>query len=98
VAGNVDGPNAWVSAYSIKHEAEREYLTPLGFSLGMRRLVQKQLIESGLDVDYNGNDYSALRVTESGWVWIDQNESRFVIRREIEPKTIATAKDDDIPF
>jgi hypothetical protein len=34
-------PDEWVSRYTVKAEAERDYLTPLGFGLALKRLLQK---------------------------------------------------------
>lgn len=103
VAGSADTPDSWVSTYRVKSEGEREFLTPLGITLALRRLTQKQLIEAGIDQDYNGNGFDAVRVTDGGWTWIDENESRFVIRRDAMPTPEEAygkpkVADDDIPF
>ena len=105
VAGSVDAPDSWVSTYQIRNEAEREFLTPLGITLALHRLTQKQLLQTGVDQDYNGNEFDAVRVTDVGWKWIDENESRFVIRRTPYNSKLDTSgmlnveiSDDDIPF
>jgi hypothetical protein len=105
LAGTVDTPDGWENTYRVKQEAEREFLTSLGFTLALRRLIQKKMVESGTDSDYNGNEFSALRVADAGWTWIDENESRFVIRRVIEKTRTAgdgyadaPITDEDIPF
>jgi hypothetical protein len=101
VAGSVDAPDSWVSIYKTRNEAEREFLTPLGFTLAIRRLTQKSLLQAGVDQDYNGNEFDAVRVTDAGWTWIDENESRFVIRRTAEERNKfgdGEITDDDIPF
>jgi len=90
LAGNVLTPDSWESTHRVKDQAEREYLTSLGFTLALRRLIQKNLVEDGVDHDYRGEEFPALRVANGGWKWIDENESRFVIRKEIA--------DADIPF
>jgi len=105
LAGSVTSPDSWGSIYRVKQEAEREYLTSLGFTLALRRLIQKRLIEDGIDRDYNDNEFPAIRVTDLGWIWIDENESRFVIRRDRPPTRHAPnvhsdvgITDGDIPF
>jgi hypothetical protein len=62
-------------------------------------------VEFGVDQDYNGNEYATVKVNGPGWDWIDQNESRFVIRRESRRSGPADdivraveITDDDIPF
>lgn len=111
VAG-AGSPDEWVSRYSVKQEAEKDYLTPLGFGLALKRLLQKGFLDSGFDHDDNNDyDYPALKLTDSGWGWIDQNEARFVIRREpkggysrrggqqVDDLVQSTdITDDDIPF
>jgi hypothetical protein len=104
IAGSVSSPDSWVSLYSARQEVEREFLTPLGFTLAVRRLTQKKLIQSGVDNDYNDNEFDAVRVTDLGWVWIDENESSFVIRRATDDDRRKESlldvglTDDDIPF
>lgn len=103
VAGSVDTPDSWVSTYQIRNEAGREFLTPLGITLALRRLTEKRLLQTGVDQDYNGNEFDAVRVTNDGWTWIDKNESRFVIRRDpiLTPEEAfgkPEVSDDDIPF
>jgi hypothetical protein len=104
VAGNANAPDSWVGTYQVRSEAEREFITPLGITLALHRLSAKKLLEAGVDADYNGNPYDALRITHLGWNWIDENESSFVIRRSAESKTDTSGmlhvgiKDEDIPF
>jgi DNA-binding MarR family transcriptional regulator len=101
LAGSVVTPDSWESTYRVKDQAEREYLTSLGFTLALRRLIQKGLIDDGMDRDYRGEEFPALRVANEGWKWIDENESRFVIRKETLPsKDYADMgiTDADIPF
>jgi hypothetical protein len=99
LAGGVTTPDAWESIHRIRNDAERDYLTPVGFTLALKRLLQKGMAESGSDHDYNGNEFPAVRVTDRGWTWIDENESRFVIKKpNIREHVDKGITDADIPF
>jgi len=95
VAGSVTVPEEGVSAYSAKHDVERAGFTSLGFSMGLRRLLAKKFVNTRSAADYNGQDYQEIVVTETGWNWIEQNETSFLLQR---PHGKATASNEDIPF
>lgn len=95
IAGSVVLPNEGVSAYSAKQDVERAGFTALGFSLGLKRLREKQLVELDETTDYNGNCYQIIIVTSDGWNWIEQNEDKFIIQRSLKQVSTDT---DDIPF
>ena len=94
LAGNTALPGAASTMYSLKDDSERSGLTSIGFSLAFRRLVTKKLIEivEGYDEDRD-EPYNTTRLTESGWNWIENNESLFVLKKP-SPKPI----EKDIPF
>jgi hypothetical protein len=101
LAGKVGVPDGKASVWSVQQDAERASLTTIGFTLGLRRLTAKLLVQATTFTDQNDYDVDALRVTDAGWDWIDANEERFVLRRL--SKTELTAldaeiSDDDIPF
>lgn len=102
VAGNVGVPYGKVSISSAQQDAERAGLTKLGFALGLRRLTAKKFLVAVEDEDYNGNTFDALQLTNDAWNWIEENESRFVVRRsqdaERKSKQVTEITDDDIPF
>jgi nucleoside 2-deoxyribosyltransferase len=81
-------PQSGVSMWSAEQEVERSGFTSLGFSLGIRRLKSKKLIESSEIEDAQGDLYNAIMVTEKGWEWIEANESLFTIRRPTSDDTI----------
>lgn len=70
----------------LKRAADRSGLTGVGFSLALRRLQNKHFVE--LD------EHRWVGLSDSGWDWIDGNESLFVTHKgESDPD-----EDDDIPF
>ena len=94
IAGSSFLPSNAVAVYGAKQDAERAGVTNMGFNLAIRRLVGKQFIEiAELWDERNQEQYDGIRVTESGWNWIDANESRFIVHRPVKDDF-----PDDIPF
>ena len=74
-----------VAVHGAKRDAERAGITNMGFNIGVRRLVAKAFIElADLWDERDGEQYDGVRVTDSGWSWIDANESRFVLQRSLK--------------
>ena len=92
IAGDAYLPDSSVAVSSAKREAERAGITNMGFNLALRKLTAKKFVSSGEVQNENGDIYTGVDITESGWQWIEQNESRFVLHRQ-EKK-----KEDEIPF
>jgi len=96
LAGDAVLPDSHTSLYSLKHDVERAGFTSLAFGLGLRRLIQKQLVETGEEFDdREGHPYPVARVTSQGWNWIEANEQMFTIKKGQAPKD---DYDEDIPF
>jgi hypothetical protein len=94
LAGDTAIPGASSTLYSLKEDSERSGLTSIGFSLAFRRLAAKKLIEVIEEWDEQRDQlYSTTRLTNAGWSWIENNESLFVLKKQL-PNTI----EDDIPF
>ena len=93
VAGSSEGPDGGAGLWSLQRDAEKALYSPLGFSLGIRRLRGKGFVEDRQLLDERGDAYPGYAVTSAGWDWIDGNESRFVIRKGETP-----IQDEDIPF
>ena len=95
LAGETSLPGSICSIWSLKNEVERAGFTSIGFSLGFRRLVAKQLIESTEYTDERGDQYAGARLKEVGWRWVEENERLFALRRGASSDP---AFDDEIPF
>ena len=71
-----------LSQWSLKGVVEGAGFTAIGFNLGLRRLLNKGLVESGVRRDENdGYDYSAVWLTSVAWDWIEANEHLFMLKR-----------------
>ena len=81
LAGENTLPENVLSVWSLKNDVERAGFTSIGFNLGLKRLINKGFVES-VDVDNeDGQSYSAARLTEIAWAWIEENEKLFVLKR-----------------
>ncbi len=94
-AGSVMLPGEGTTAYMIKNDVERSGFTILGFALGVKRLVARKFVDVRENSDYNGETYQEIVLTDEAWDWIEQNESKFLIRKKEEPSTDSS---DDVPF
>ncbi|MCK9189494.1 hypothetical protein [Acidithiobacillus sp.] len=94
LAGDSALPGTGTTLYRLKEDSERSGLTAIGFSLAFRRLNVKQLIEVKDEWEENRNEmYTIARVSDSGWNWIENNESLFVLKKQP-----SDSFDDSIPF
>ena len=88
-AAATDIPGSAESTSRLKHAAEHSGLTGFEFGLALRRLQKRTFVE----FREGENDYGERYQTDSGWSWIDSNESSLHEARR-NPQT----SDDDIPF
>lgn len=94
IAGSSFLPSNSVSAYSAKRDAERAGVTNVGFNIGVRRLLGKSFIEMTELWDEQSSElYDAIRLTDNGWSWIEENETLFILHRPNVDLQI-----EDIPF
>jgi hypothetical protein len=84
-AGNVVLPGEPVSVYAVKNDVERSGFTSLGFSLGIKRLLNRRFVQLREESDHNGEAYQVVNLTDSAWEWIEQNEAKFLIRKPDGP-------------
>jgi hypothetical protein len=81
VSSSLHMPDSAVAVYSVMKDVEKAGLTPLGFSLSVRRLVKKEFIEIAEKRDHNDEPYPAIRLLEKGWAWIEANETLFKVHK-----------------
>lgn len=94
LAGDTGLPGTSTSVWSLKNDAERSGLTSVGFALAFRRLLAKRLVEAFEDANDHGESYNAARLTDSGWEWVERNESLFVLKKPSKFDDL----EKDIPF
>lgn len=84
-AGNVMLPGEGITAYIVKNDVERSGFTTLGFALGIKRLTARGFVTLRESSNYNGEPYQEIVLADVAWDWIEQNESKFVIRKQDDP-------------
>lgn len=82
--------------WGVKSDCERAGLNNLGFNLGIRRLKSKGFIDAIELEDERGDAYPGLRVTESGWLWIEANEGKFTFHSTASKGL--SLLEDELPF
>jgi hypothetical protein len=88
VAGGAFLPNDTVSVYIAKRDAEAAGLTSMGLNIAVRKLSTKRFIQIVENYEeHNGEPYPAIAITESGWGWIEENESRFALHKPEKSKS-----------
>jgi hypothetical protein len=101
LAGDAVLPDSTSSTHSLLRDVERAGFTSIGFGLGIRRLVKKELIEIVDEQDFNGEDYQSIKLASAGWDWIDDNNEMFTLKKapaRPQPAMVEEGFDDDIPF
>lgn len=86
--------DASISAWVLKQDAERAGLTGVGVNLAVRRLLAKQFIQRVTEYEeHNGEEYTAYKLADRAWEWIEENEERLVLHRSSKDEP-----DDSPPF
>lgn len=86
-----------VSTYIVKSDMNNAGFTDIAVSLALKLLAQKGFISSRLEQDYNGNEYFAYVIEETGVDWLMKNQEKLVLQKEVE-KPDSTNNDEDLPF
>lgn len=93
VAQNVDDPEGGISAWMVQQDMDTAGFTKLAATMGLRALLDKQMLESFRDEDRNGNQFMAYRLTPRGASWLFDNKDKLTLRKDR-----SEVKDEDIPF
>lgn len=95
VAEELDNPSDGITAYMVRQAMVRAGFTKVATTLGLAGLLSKQMLEEFEDEDYNGQLFTAYRVTGQGMAWLFENKEKLALTRESPTK----AEDDDtVPF
>jgi hypothetical protein len=82
LASSLSSPDATLSQWAAKRDAESAGVTGMGFNLALRRLQTKGFIETGLEENPHHDEPTAvLSLLNRAWDWIDVNESKFVLHQ-----------------
>ena len=100
IASFIDSPNDGVSIYSLREKLESQGLTPIGITLGLKKLLILDFIEFSLDHDHNGNEWTSYKMNDKGMNWLMDNKSILELITKIPNITNDNNNGlvDDIPF
>ena len=71
---------------------ERSGFTKIATTVVVKSLIQKELISYDRYNDYDGDSYVGYTLTEKGWAWVLNNQSRFMLKQPTQQS------DNEIPF
>lgn len=97
VSQNLSTDEDYESASSIHRQMTMSGFTDLATTLAIRSLRSQGKIETVTAQDDYGHNYSAFRTTESGFQWLNANQSLLTLRRP-PPRPDTFASPDDVPF
>lgn len=111
LAENLDHPEDSVSVGILKRDLETAGQTKIATAIALRSLQTKALVfGSYKDSEYDGQQYYAYELTDSGWQWVVANKDKFTLELPRAPRPIPKGRtpasrstgfddmDDDIPF
>ncbi len=97
MAENLDHPEDHVTAYQIKNDMEKSGFTKVAATLALKSLLQKNLVFSDKYQEWNTEPYIGFSFTETGWNWVLENQSQFLLKKPTSKPDFSDFK-DDIPF
>jgi len=83
-----------ISTYKLNQEMTKAGYTEAACAMAMRSLERRKLIHPEVVKDYD-DDYLGFIPDETGWEWLDKNESQIQQRRPRMPQSFES---DDLPF
>ena len=84
VAQQINDPDDGISAYRVREDMEKAGFTKLAATLGLKALLDKEMLETFQMKDYEGDVFTAYRVTETGMAWLFANQDKLILRQEEE--------------
>ena len=98
VAEVIDSPEGAVASYQIKQAMNQAGFTDIATTLGLKTLLDKDMLRSFEDSDINGNQYACYRLTNFGLNWLLQNEHNLVLTRPKRQRASGPPPSEEIPF
>jgi hypothetical protein len=99
LAGQTRPGDELASTSLLYSEMERAGYLPIATSVALRRLARRKFVdEITIEDDYRNEKYQAVRPTEEGWQWIEDNLDRFTLKVNRRARAKTSDMDDEIPF
>ncbi len=87
VAQQINDLDDGISTYRVREDMEKAGFTKLAATLGLKALLDKEMLEAFQRQDYDREVFTAYRVTETGMAWLFANQDKLTLRQE-----------DEVPF
>jgi len=92
-----------IPAHSVRNPLERAGYTGVAVALALKMLARKDLVEFSNESDGNYNEYTAVKVSTEGWNWLEANQDKLCLTREVSPEDTTgplpnRSQGDEIPF
>lgn len=87
-----------VYPYSLKEKMNKVGFNDIAFSIAVRRLKAKGLIDTIKDVDYNGNEFTVFVLTDNGGQFVLDNTHLFDLEQKKSKETVVSDDSPDLPF
>lgn len=88
VAQQIDRPEDGISAYRVREDMGNAGFTKIAATLGLRALLDKDMLSQFEDRDYDGTPFTAYRVTDRGMSWLLTNQASLTLT-ERSPRTLS---------
>ena len=98
VAQHVNDPKKGISAYQFREDMEQAGFTQLASTLALGSLIDREMLERYEEQDYDGETYTAFRVTSKGMTWLLANKGKLTLQISEKERGRTRITDDDIPF
>ena len=82
VMQNRMSPENVVSTYTIKEDMARAGFNDLGVSIALQGILDKGMVTTAIETDWNGNDYAVYSMTEEGIQWLMRNQDKLVLKSD----------------
>lgn len=94
VAENIDVPTEGVPLHGVRSAVQQMGFTGVAITIALKMLERKELIVLEWETAHYG-EYTAVKLTEKGWAWLEGNQDLLVLT---VPKKPSAIPEDDIPF
>lgn len=82
VAEESDDLESGLSSFRVRQAMEVAGFTKLATTLGLRALLDLELLQPCVGREYNGEEFQAYRVTRKGMNWLHENRAKLALTQE----------------
>ena len=99
VAEQINDPTGGASGYVVHQAMEQAGFTKLATILGLKALIDEDMLESYEETQFSGDAFTAYRVTDRGMRWLAANLDTLTLKSEnSRPSSWRSPPPDAVPF